>query len=146
MNRIVLALSCFALVACQNIDVKPGSERLRVFEAEPKGCLYMGEISSVQEDHLAPPIPAEIEMGLNTRNDLRNKAFAINGNIIVFANKNKKGSVDSGKKAAPEAKPATAAAPAPPPPTSGEPDTSEKKIITVFLATVFRCPASIFNQ
>jgi hypothetical protein len=117
-----------ALFSCQSVDIKPGSERIRVFEAEPKGCIFVGEIPSVQENTVTGKPPTEMDMDLPTRVDLRNKAHALSGNVIVFMSKNKK---DAEKKSTTEKK---------------EEDAVEKKIITVFLATVFRCPSAIVNQ
>jgi hypothetical protein len=145
-NKIVFVSTVFAfasLVACKSYDIKPGSERIRVFETEPKGCIFLGEIPSVQENTVIGPQTGEVEMDLPTRVDLRNKAFALNGNVIIFMNKNKKNTAaDTAKKPAEPTKPAAGAAPA----AMSEPEKEEKKITTVFLATVFRCPASIVNQ
>ena len=81
-NRVVIGLISLVLLSCKTYDVTPGAERVRVFEAEPKGCLYVGEVSSVQEDRTVGTL--ETQMDLTTRVDLRNKAHALGGNIIVF--------------------------------------------------------------
>lgn len=156
-NKIFLALCLAVLASCKSYDIKPGSERIRVFEAEPKGCIFLGEIPSEQEDTVSGKVPAEIEMSLLTRVELRNKAYALNANVIVFLSKNKKSTqaatpvtpADPKKAVAAPAVPAVAQTPAaaPTPVTSAITDNdSERKIKTVFLATVFRCPANIVNQ
>ncbi len=130
MNKIIVAFLLAGMMSCQTIDIKPGSERVRVFEAEPKGCVFVGEIPSVQENTITGMPPTEVDMGLPTRVELRNKAHDLGGNVIVFMNKNKNKTAADLKK-----------------PTAGaEEDKSEKKISTVFLATVFRCPSAIVNQ
>lgn len=101
----------------------------------------MGEVSSVQENEdTVVTAGKEVEMTLNTRIDLRNKAFALNANIIVFMSKNKaklattnSTVVDAAKKEskAPDSKPVVE---------------DEKIPQTVFLATGFRCPPTILNQ
>ena len=136
-----LGILAFALQSCTTKTVTPGAERLRVFEAEPKNCLYMGEVASVQENEdTVVTAGKEVDMTLNTRIDLRNKAFALNGNIIVFMSKNKaklattnSTVVDAAKKESktPESKTAVE---------------GEKIPQTVFLATAFRCPPNILNQ
>ena len=83
MSKFIFALAFFALLAgCKTYEIAPGSERVRVLDAEPKGCLYMGEVASVQEDRTVGTL--ETEMDLSTRVDLRNKAHALGGNILVF--------------------------------------------------------------
>ncbi len=136
MNKVITFLFLASLFSCQTIDIKPGSERIRVFESEPKGCIFVGEIPSVQENKVTGLPPTEVDMDLPTRVDLRNKAHTLGGNVIVFtaSNKNKKNS-EAVKKAIPVAGSAEA-----------EAASAEKKITTVFLATVFRCPGSIVNQ
>ena len=152
MNRTFgLSLLLVALAGCKSggifgrsYEINPGSERVRVFETEPKGCLYVGEISSVQEEKTIGTL--ETEMDLATRVDLRNKAHALGGNILVFS-KGKvtntlPGSAPVNKAAsASAAKPAEGqAAAAPPEPPADEPTS------LVFLATVFKCPSSVLNQ
>lgn len=142
MNKFFVAFAFLSLAACKSYDIKPGSERIRVFEAEPKGCIFLGEIPAEQEDTVVGPTPAEMELKLTTRVELRNKAFALNGNVIVFA-KNKKAHAD----AAADAKKATAAPAAVGTSTPAVVEApEERKIKTVFLATVFRCPPNIVNQ
>ena len=43
-NKLFLVLGFAALASCKSYDIKPGSERIRVFESEPKGCIFLGEI------------------------------------------------------------------------------------------------------
>lgn len=160
-NKAFLILGFAVLASCKSFDIKPGSERIRVFESEPKGCIFLGEIPAEQEDTVTGATPREIEMSLPTRVEMRNKAYALNANVIVFLSKNKKASSAAPapveappKKAAttPEAPAAgkaeavtPAAAPTPSPSAVTDND-SERKVNTVFLATVFRCPPNIVNQ
>lgn len=140
-TAVLLAVLTGTISSCTTKTVTPGAERLRVFETEPKNCLYMGEVSSVQENEdTVVTAGKEVEMTLNTRIDLRNKAFALNGNIIVFMSKTKAKLattnatvVDAGKK---ESKAAE----------SKTPVEDEKIPQSVFLATAFRCPPNILNQ
>jgi len=87
---------------------------------------------------------------------MRNKAYALSANVIVFGNKNQKpaetspaAAVDA--KAAKGGTPAAAGAAAPaaaptPAPAAVTDNDSERKVKTVYLATVFRCPPNIVNQ
>lgn len=139
-NKFFFIIAGLFLNSCANKQVISGAERLRIFETEPKNCLYMGEVSSVQENEDTVITGKNVEMTLDTRIDLRNKAFTLNGNILVFMSKNKSKLattnatvVDVVKKDAktPDSKTAVE---------------NEKVPQTVFLGTVFRCPPTILNQ
>ena len=133
-----------SLTACKSYDITPGSERVRIFDAEPKGCLYVGEVSSVQEDSTVGTL--ETQMDLTTRVDLRNKAHALGGNILVFLkgkSTNTLPGTASSKAKSPTGSPALAKA-------GTEPSTASDGSVTtgplVFIGTVFKCPASVLNQ
>lgn len=145
-NSLLLLFIFAGLTACKSYDVTPGSERVRIFDAEPKGCLYVGEVSSVQEEATIGTL--ETQMDLTTRVDLRNKAHALGGNILVFLKgKNTNtlpGSSSSKAKAAPSAaasKTATDSSAA-----SAPADSAASTGPLVFIGTVFKCPASVLNQ
>jgi hypothetical protein len=139
-SALKVAALALILTGCKTYEVNPGSERVRVLDAEPKGCLYMGEVASVQEDRTVGTL--ETEMDLSTRVDLRNKAHALGGNILVFLKgKNSNmlpGSTPAGKA---QTKAATSSEPAP-----DGPSAPPEKDALVFLATVFKCPSSVLNQ
>lgn len=134
----ILAVSFSVFVACQSKTVTPGAERLRIFESEPKGCLYMGEVSTVQENEESMTVGKEVEMNLNSRIDLRNKAFVLSGNVLVFMSKNKAKMATTSATSVDVPKKDNVAAKA-------TDEKSEKVAQTVFLGTVFRCPPTIFN-
>lgn len=144
MNRVLLLIPLLFLYSCKSYDVLPGAERVRVFENEPKGCIYVGEVSSVQEDETVGTL--ETEMDLATRIDLRNKAHKLGGNIIVFLKGRRTNTLPGSAPIAPATgKPATSTdakvdAKAEP----AEKSSDEKTLI--FIATVFRCPSSVLNQ
>ncbi|MEK6628618.1 MAG: DUF4156 domain-containing protein [Bdellovibrionota bacterium] len=156
MNKVILFTTMLFLFSCKSYDVTPGAERIRVFEAEPKNCIYVGEVSSVQEDETVGTL--ETEMDLATRVDLRNKAHKLGGNIIVFLkgkntnnlpNRDSVSAIVTGTKAA--AGGAGTAAAAPKPATPETKKATDEEVVNeirriIFLATVFRCPSSILNQ
>lgn len=134
------------------MEVTPGSERVRVLDAEPKGCLYVGEVSSVQEDKTVGTL--ETEMDLATRVDLRNKAHALGGNILVFLKGKNTNTLPGSAATAPLAMKAGSAAKAPMASNAKAADAvaapkaseTEEESTLVFLATVFKCPSSVLNQ
>ena len=141
----LLVFSSFIITSCQTYDVVPGSERVRVFDAEPKGCLYVGEISSVQENRSVGVL--ETEMSLETRVDLRNKAHKLGGNILVFLKGKNTNTLPGSKVSAAAGKPAVAAktTDAQAVDTSTQEPPADPNTL-VFLATVFKCPSTVLNQ
>lgn len=152
-NKIAVFAAFLFLFSCKSMEVTPGSERVRVLDAEPKGCLYVGEVSSVQNDETVGTL--ETEMDLATRVDLRNKAHALGGNILVFLKGKNTNTLPGSAATAPLAMKAGSAAGKAP--TAGavsakaaepapKPADTEKESTLVFLATVFKCPSSVLNQ
>jgi Domain of unknown function (DUF4156) len=155
----IIFLSFLILASCKSaIDVTPGSERIRIFDSEPKGCLYVGEVASIQDEQDVGTL--ETKMELATRVDLRNKAYSLGGNVLVFLKGKRtntlpgsaadakmtplkpaeKTATTAGAKSADAAKVDAAS-------TSNEnvPERNEDGKL-VFLGTVFKCPSSIVNQ
>ncbi len=81
-SKLVLLIAFGSLFSCTSYEITPGSERVRVFDAEPKNCLYIGEVSSIQKGRTIGTL--ETYMDLGTRIDLRNKAHELGGNVLVF--------------------------------------------------------------
>lgn len=138
--QIFLIIFLLALISCQSKSVTPGAERIRIFDAEPKGCLYMGEVSTVQENEDTVTASKEVDMNLNSRIDLRNKAFTLSGNVLVFMSKNKAKLATTNATVADVSKKESKSD------SKMTEDKNEKVAQTVFLGTVFRCPPNIFNQ
>ncbi|MBC7419457.1 MAG: DUF4156 domain-containing protein [Bdellovibrio sp.] len=139
-KEIGIVLFLGMLASCQTFQINPGSERIRVFETEPKNCIFVGEISSIQEDVIEGKAASDPEMSLATRVDLRNKAHSLGGNVLIFmkGGKDKKSTYST----LPDAPKKASDAPS----KVVEEEKVEKKVATTFLATTFRCPASIVNQ
>lgn len=146
-NRVFLAFLLGGLwlafgTGCAGVTPNPGSERVRVFETEPKNCIYIGEVSSLQKDRELGTL--ETEMSLETRVDLRNKAHKLGGNILVFMKGKSSNILPGGLN--PVTASGTPAAPAPAATEDGEEPEVPEKPPLVFLGTVFKCPSSILNQ
>lgn len=141
-KHFALGLLVTVIAGCTSVDVVPGSERVRVFEAEPKGCLYIGEVSSIQKKRELSTLATE--MSLDTRIDLRNKAYKLGANVLVFMKP---------KSAVGTSAAATTPKPAEPAKTaesesegSSDAESSSGEGPLVFLATAFKCPSGILNQ
>lgn len=141
------------ILSCQTHSIKLGAEKIRILDSEPKGCLFMGEVSAVQDNEDVAMSGGEPEMTLNTRIELRNKAFVQSANVLVFTPKSKAkvasvippvAEISKKDKAsdAKDAKPVDVPMPTMKPAEAGVKPPAE----SVFLGTVFRCPPLIFNQ
>lgn len=136
MNKVKLFLVLLGaemfVASCASTSVKPGAEKVRILPSEPKGCLYQAEIFSIQIDETHQN--ATPEMNIDTRNDLRNKAFDNGANVLIFAADKNKAAITPGL-ASNSAKPGTKVDLGP-----------EVKKETVFIGHAYKCPASIVNQ
>lgn len=140
-----LVLVCLSFSCATGPQVVPGSERIRVLDAEPKGCIYVGEVASVQEEKTIGTL--ETEMTLDTRVDLRNKAHALGGNILVFLKGKNTNTLPGSTSAVKPGSPAKPAAGADVKATEAQEAAAagEDKPL-VFIGTVFKCPSTILNQ
>lgn len=138
------------LLSCQMYTIAPGSEKIRIFETEPKGCLFMGEVSETQDNDDVPYNGADIDMSLKTRIELRNKAFKQNANVLVFTPRSKANLAKAMPASAEKKDKSSDGKADPKSDVIPEPQKSAlemaKPARTVFLGTVFRCPPLIFNQ
>lgn len=141
--KLILALSVLFLYSCKSTEVIPGAERVRILEEEPKGCIYVGEVQSIQEEKEVGTL--ETQMGLETRIDLRNKAHKLGGNILVFLKGLKTKTLPgSAPYKAPTPAPAAKSGTAEEAATNVSVDLNEDTL--VFIGTVFKCPSSIIHQ
>lgn len=106
----------------------------------------MGEVSTIQDNDKVSYSGGDVDMSLNTRIELRNKAFDQNANVLVFTSKGKAKLASAAPEKKDKATEASAGAPAAPAAASSSGGVPEKPSETVFLGTTFRCPPLIFNQ
>ncbi|AGH95720.1 DUF4156 domain-containing protein [Pseudobdellovibrio exovorus] len=142
-SHLVLGLLIAAFAGCTSVDVVPGSERVRVFESEPKGCLYIGEVSSIQKKRELSTLATE--MSLDTRIDLRNKAYKLGANVLVFMKPKSAVGTTSATATAPKATEPVKVVEVESDSSSDEASSSSEGPL-VFLATAFKCPSGILNQ
>jgi hypothetical protein len=86
MKRI--ALSQLALVVvmagCAAERLKPGAERIRMMQQEPKGCNYLGEATGNQGNFITGKYTSNESLETGARNTLKNKALDMGGNVLVL--------------------------------------------------------------
>jgi hypothetical protein len=78
----VLALGLMA--GCAAIPLKPGAELVRVTHMEPTGeCKWLGDVTGSQGDSFTGQYTTNANLETGARNDLKNKAAALGGNLVV---------------------------------------------------------------
>jgi hypothetical protein len=81
-------LSCFALAAlagCAATSVQPGAETVRITNTEPGSeCKFIGDITGNQGNAFTGPFTPNKNLETGARNDLKNKAAALGGNVVML--------------------------------------------------------------
>ncbi len=72
--------------ACAPIPTaSPGASMVRVTQKEPgKSCTFLGDITGSQGDFLLGAITSNADLETGARNDLKNKAAAMGGNLVYL--------------------------------------------------------------
>jgi hypothetical protein len=77
----------FALVAgCAATPLKPGAELVRVTHMEPSTseCKWLGDVTGSQGNSFIGQYTTNANLETGARNDLKNKAAALGGNLVVL--------------------------------------------------------------
>ncbi|MCP4575747.1 MAG: DUF4156 domain-containing protein [Deltaproteobacteria bacterium] len=100
-----MKILCFLFAAllfsgCSAVQVRPGAERVRVTNTEPGNeCKFLGEATGNQGNFLTGVVTSNKNLETGARNDLKNKAAAMGGNLVVILTQragNTRGSDGSG--------------------------------------------------
>ncbi|MGE7085505.1 DUF4156 domain-containing protein [Achromobacter xylosoxidans] len=85
-SRIASFLACAtALAACAPIALTPGAASVRITHNEPgKECVFPGDVTGSQGNFLAGAITSNADMETGARNDLKNRAAAMGGNVVYL--------------------------------------------------------------
>lgn len=72
------------LSGCAAKQLKPEAARIRVAISEPAGCEYLGEVTGAQGNFFTGGWTSNEALETGARNDMKNKAAAMGGNVIVM--------------------------------------------------------------
>jgi hypothetical protein len=73
------------LSACSATQVQPNANYVRLTHNEPgKECTYLGDITGSQGDFFTGSFTSNTDLETGARNDLKNKASALGGNVIYL--------------------------------------------------------------
>lgn len=121
MNKMLLFLAGSLLLAgCASTELKPGAEKIRFMQAEPKGCKYLGEATGNQGNFFTGAYTSNANLETGARNDLKNKAVDMGGNVIVMMT-NRAGVTGS---------------------SNGYGSSSQSQTNVTYSGTIFNCPES----
>ena len=86
MNKSVSAsLVAFMLIGCAAASITPGAEKVRITSTEPgKECKFLGDITGNQGNFFTGAYTSNENLETGARNDLKNKAFAMGGNVVAI--------------------------------------------------------------
>jgi hypothetical protein len=73
------------LAGCSAIHAKPGAELVRVTNTEPgRECKFLGDVTGSQGNRFTGGYTSDAHLEEGARNDLKNKAFALGGNVVYL--------------------------------------------------------------
>lgn len=83
MHRLlVFVVAGFLITGCAAIQLNPGAERVRLTNQEPQGCEYLGDVVGSQGNAVTGGWTSNETLITGARNDLKNKAAAMGGNVV----------------------------------------------------------------
>lgn len=84
MKNLLLGTTIIILAGCAAQPLKPGAEKVRFMQNEPKGCKYLGEATGNQGDFFTGGWTSNENLETGARNTLKNKAAEMGGNVVVM--------------------------------------------------------------
>lgn len=79
-----LALSAILLSACTSIPYSGNPGAVRVTHNEPVGCRFLGDATGNQGNFFTGQYTSNRNLETGARNDLKNKAAAMGGNVVYL--------------------------------------------------------------
>jgi len=100
MKKILTSLSGIAiltLAACAAKTLTPGAEAIELVNERPdlSKCEYLGEIVGSQGNWFTGDFTANEDLVVGARNELRNKAYELGGNVVYIQDLEHSSSSDS---------------------------------------------------
>lgn len=85
LSKVLPSFLILSLVGCAATPLVTGSHNIRVTNVEPgKECKFLGDVTGNQGDLLTGAWTSNKNLETGARNDLKNKAFALGGNLVVI--------------------------------------------------------------
>lgn len=85
IHLLVGATVLLTLTACSSIQLEQGANLVRVTHNEPGSeCQYLGDITGSQGDFIAGAFTSNEDLETGARNDLKNRAAKLGGNVVYL--------------------------------------------------------------
>jgi hypothetical protein len=85
LSKVLPSFLILSLVGCAATPLVSGSHIVRITNTEPgKECKFLGDVTGNQGDLLTGAWTSNENLETGARNALKNKAFAMGGNLIVL--------------------------------------------------------------
>jgi hypothetical protein len=81
-RKFIGLIVSFSMVGCAAASLKPGAEKIRISNQEPKNCKFLGEISGSQGNAIVGGWTSNENLELGARNEMKNKALDLGANVI----------------------------------------------------------------
>jgi hypothetical protein len=83
--RQIYLFAFVVLAGCAATPLQPGAEIVRVTNVEPGSeCEFLGDITGNQGNSFTGPFISNENLDTGARHDLKNKAAALGGNLVVL--------------------------------------------------------------
>ena len=83
--KITIVFLAAVMAGCAAAPLIPGSERVRITNSEPgKECKFLGDVTGIQGNFFSGPWTSNENLETGARNDLKNKAAAMGGNVVAI--------------------------------------------------------------
>lgn len=83
MKIAYLVAIVLMVCACSAINVQRGAELVRVTNREPdRECKFLGDVTGSQGNRFTGGFTSDANLETGARNDLKNKAFELGGNVV----------------------------------------------------------------
>ena len=85
MKKIAVVFLAAVVTGCAAVPINPGAERVRLTNSEPgKECKFLGDVTGNQGNSLTGPWTSNESLETGARSDIKNKAFAMGGNVVAI--------------------------------------------------------------
>jgi len=85
MKTLTVLLILTSISACTALPLEPNAQLVRLTNTEPtKECTYLGDITGNQGDFLTGEFTSNANLETGARNDLKNKAHNLGGNVVYL--------------------------------------------------------------
>ena len=82
VKLIASLLVIISLAACAATPLHPGAGKVRLTNQEPDSCKFLGDVTGSQGNQFTGELTSNSTMETGARNDIKNKARAMDGNVV----------------------------------------------------------------